>query len=100
MLGIRSMRQRFLRRSLTAGLLVGFALPAIAGDVVWDISPGAVGPGDSAITGGGGAWDTSTGNWTVDGGVNNIVWNNSNNDVAVFGGTAGTVALGTAITAG
>lgn len=68
---------------------------AHAADVTWDTSPGTVGGGDSAIIGGTGTWDTANGNWTTDAGVNNIAWNNSNNDTAVFGGTAGTVTIDT-----
>jgi len=62
-------------------------------DVIWDLSPGTVGPGDSAITGGAGTWNTANGNWTTDAGANNIAWDNLNNDTAVFGGTAGAVNL-------
>jgi len=73
---------------------------ASAADVTWDIAPGTVGPGDSAITGGDGTWDTTNGNWTTDAGANNIAWGNDNHDTAVFSGTAGTVGLGTGITIG
>jgi autotransporter-associated beta strand protein len=66
-----------------------------AADVTWDITPGTVGAGDSAITGGGGTWNTSNGNWTTDGGANNVAWSNGSNDTAVFGGTAGTVTIDT-----
>jgi fibronectin-binding autotransporter adhesin len=66
----------------------------------WDITPGTVGPGNGTITGGTGTWNTSNGNWTTDAGANNVAWVNAgaapmNN--AVFGGTAGTVTLGEAI---
>ncbi len=75
-------------------------LPAHAVDVTWDIAPGTVGAGNGTITGGTGAWDTTNGNWTTDGGANNIAWDNAGNDTAVFGGTAGTVTLGTGIILG
>ena len=69
--------------------------------VAWDITPGTVGAGDTAITGGAGTWDLSSGNWTIDGGANNLAWNNSGPRlVAVFGGaTGGAVPLDTSITA-
>jgi autotransporter-associated beta strand protein len=57
----------------------------------WDITPGTVGAGNGTVTGGSETWNTSNGNWTLDGGTNNIAWNNANNDTALFGGTAGTV---------
>jgi autotransporter-associated beta strand protein len=71
-----------------------------AASVTWDITPGTIGSGDSAITGGTGAWNTTNGNWTTDAGANNIAWVNGNNDTAIFGDTAGTVTLGTGITVG
>lgn len=95
------MASRFARRAaLALSLAAAFTAPGIAADVTWDITPGTVGAGDSAITGGLGAWNTTNGNWTIDDGVNNIAWINANNDTAIFGGTAGTVTLGTTITAG
>jgi autotransporter-associated beta strand protein len=96
------MKPKSALRSFLA--LAGSTLLAIsythAASVTWDITPGTVGVGDSAITGGTGAWNTSNGNWTTDAGANNISWVNANNDTAVFGDTAGTVTLGTGITIG
>ena len=48
---------------------------------------------------GGKTWDTSTANWgTASGGpYNTATWNNMTPDNAIFEGTAGTVALGEAI---
>lgn len=89
-----------LRRFLaTSSIVMSFFGLAQAADITWDVTPGTVGAGDSAITGGSGTWDVTNGNWTTDGGANNVAWVNANNDVAVFGGTGGTVALGAAITA-
>lgn len=68
-----------------------------AADVNWDITPGTVGVGDSAVTGGLGTWDTTNGNWTIDAGANNIAWNNGANDTALFGDTGDIVTLGTDI---
>ena len=73
---------------------------ASAALITWDISPGSVGAGNSAITGGAGTWDEALGNWTLDAGANNIAWVNANNDTAVFGGTAGAITLGTGISVG
>ena len=72
------------------------AVPTLA----WDLAPGTVGAGDSAITGGAGTWDLSSGNWTTDGGATNFAWNNSGPRlVGIFGGTAGgAVTLGGDIT--
>ena len=70
-------------------------ITAHAANLTWDITPGAVGAGDSPITGGTGTWDLATGNWTIDGGVNNLAW--TDGDSAIFGGAAGTVTLGTPI---
>jgi autotransporter-associated beta strand protein len=50
--------------------------------------------------GGTGTWDTTATNWDDAATVGNPVsWNNATPDIAIFGGTAGTVTLGTAITA-
>jgi fibronectin-binding autotransporter adhesin len=89
--------RRFLCIASSALLCISYAHAA---DVTWDITPGTVGAGDSLITGGLGAWDTTNGNWTTDAGANNLAWVNANNDTAIFGNTAGTVTLGTGITVG
>ena len=87
--------------SIASGALLCISF-SHAADVTWDITPGTVGIGNGSLTGGSGAWNTSKGNWTTDGGVNNRVWVNANNDTAIFGGTVGTgtVTLGTGITVG
>jgi autotransporter-associated beta strand protein len=85
---------------LVAALAVGALTASAQSTLTWDITPGAVGVGDSAITGGAGTWNTGNGNWTTDAGANNIAWINvggtPKND-AIIGGTAGTVTLGEAI---
>ena len=91
--------QSSLRRSLL--LAAGSSLLAVYSasaqtTFTWDITPGTIGAGDSAITGGTGAWNTSNGNWTTDAGVNNVSWINAGSapyNNAVFGGTAGTVTV-------
>ena len=90
------LRPAVLDRSFTRIFAAAIAcVSAHAATLTWDITPGTVGAGDSAITGGAGTWDLTNGNWTVDGGVNNIAW--TDGDSAIFGGTAGIVTLGTPI---
>lgn len=69
--------------------------------VNWDIGPGGIPPvaGNGTIEGGTGIWDVLNAHWTGDGGANNLLWDNNGLDTAVFGGTAGTVTLGTPILA-
>ena len=59
----------------------------------WD---GTTTTGNGSIHGGTGNWNTTTTNWTNIAGTTNTNWKN---DGAVFGGTAGTVTLTSAITA-
>src|SRR5262245_65972721 len=51
--------------------------------------------------GGGGTWDTTTGNWSTVAGAlsNDYTWTNSGNERANFGNTLGTVTLGVPISA-
>lgn len=95
------MRKSNTLATMTAAVTTAFlAGTAQSASLTWDITPGTVGAGDSAITGGTGAWNTTNGNWTTDAGVNNIAWVNqagTPKDDATFGGTAGTVTLGEAI---
>ncbi|MBN8456880.1 MAG: autotransporter-associated beta strand repeat-containing protein [Verrucomicrobia bacterium] len=78
--------------------------PNVAGSIpviTWDVTPGVAGAGDSTITGGAGTWDqNTTGNWTIDGGANNINWDNSGSRVvAIFGNVGGAVTLASPISA-
>jgi autotransporter-associated beta strand protein len=57
------------------------------------------GNGDGLSAGGSGTWNTVLKNWDP-GASPFVAWDNSANDGAVFGGTAGTVTLGTGITVG
>lgn len=62
----------------------------------WDVNGTGVG------TGGTGTWDLSTPYWnSASDGVTGpmVAWNNASIGTAIFGGTAGTVTLGTSITA-
>lgn len=72
-----------------AWLAVAVAPQADAATLTWD--PAGAG-------GGNGTWDTTTTSWYSGGSA--VTWNNGTNDTASFGGTAGTVTLGEAITAG
>lgn len=72
--------------------------PNVAGSVptiVWDITPGTAGTGDTLVTGGTGTWDNLTSaNWTTDLGANNVAWDNAGPRLAaIFGDVAGTVTL-------
>ena len=62
---------------------------ALAASLSWD--PAGAG-------GGSGTWDTTTASWND--GSTAVTWNNAAGDTAIFGGTAGTVTLSEAITAG
>ena len=68
------------------------SLPLSAATFTWD----TVADG-TAVTGGSGTWDAGvagTVNWTQDAGASNLTWPDSGTDNdAVFGGTAGTVAI-------
>lgn len=83
---------------ITAFVAVLFlAAPSQATSLTWD--SGGASPANPAD--GSGTWDTTAARWSNGG--SDAVWNNANKDTAVFGntnGAAGTVTLGTAITAG
>src|SRR5687768_14196660 len=76
-----------------AGVLALRTASAI--DYTWD----AVGTPGVAPAGGTGVWNGTGLNWTNDAGATYVAWPNTdpNLDGAIFGGTAGTVSLGTAI---
>ncbi len=60
-----------------------------------------VGNGDGLSAGGDGTWNTTILNWDQGAGLPHVAWNSAtNNDTAVFGGSGGTVTLGTDITLG
>ena len=59
----------------------------------WD-GPTTTGITDGVSQGGAATWDTSTTNWDRGAGfAGPVAWNNSNNDPAIFGGSAGTVTV-------
>jgi len=93
-----SMKTRTSFRNLIAltGSAIITASTAHAAILYWD---GAVDLG--APGGGTGTWDTITNNWdSAPTGHTPSAWSNSPGDFAVFGGTFGTVTLGTGITVG
>ena len=88
---------RALRLGVLAALLAMYA-PAHAQSTTlyWDVN------GTGTGTGGTGTWDLSTPYWnSASDGVTGpmVAWNNASLNTAYFGGTAGTVTLGTPITA-
>lgn len=83
------------RRCICAPLLALLFLPSLswAATLFWD-ADGTFGGG----TGGNGNWNTTSLFWTNATAMQ--AWTNATNDVASFGGTAGTVTLTEALTAG
>ena len=90
----------WLSRSLAVATLAAIGIggqSAKAANLYWD----PLVDGNSVI-GGTGLWDTSSLFWDpigTDALVDNVSWSGTT-DVAIFGGTGGTVTLGTPITAG
>jgi hypothetical protein len=76
-----------------AACIATLSPPLCATSLTWDTVDGD----GATITGGSGTWDTSTINWNS--GAGNTSWVNANKDLAIFSGTAGTVSLGSDITA-
>jgi fibronectin-binding autotransporter adhesin len=79
------------RRLILVSTIAALSVPAIGATLNWD--PGITG----GPAGGTGTWDTTSTLWFN--GTSNVLWSNATPDDAVFGGTAGTVSLGEAITA-
>jgi fibronectin-binding autotransporter adhesin len=93
----RSKKGRRHSAWLAAGLALAACLlpaPAIAASYTWWAT------GSSGTQGGSGTWNTANAYWTTNGSAW-VPWDNTTNaaDTAVFSGTAGTVTLGTPITA-
>ncbi len=86
------------RKAASIGAAVAAALAsssnAPAAVLAWDAD------GALPLSGGSGPWNTTSALWTADAGASFTTWSNANPDSAVFGGTAGTVTLAEAITAG
>lgn len=80
-----------LHLSMAMALFAGLGIANA--QLTWDVVPG-----DNAITPGTGTWDTATGNWTADGGTNNIAWVNGSD--AQFTESGYLVNLGSGVTVG
>lgn len=87
--GLKGGRVLDIVAALVFGIVTGTAQ---ATDLYWS--------GDGATQGGNGTWDTSNARWGTTTNSFPSAWNNANTDTAIFGGTVGTVTLGTAITIG
>lgn len=96
-LASKTFSRSLLCSALAAVLASGAAPSARAADRYWDANGTAVG------VGGAGTWNLGNLNWSPNGdGVSGPFvdpWDNAALDHAIFGGTAGTVVLGSAITA-
>ena len=95
--------RRHINQPVTAALAVLFPLWTVqvqGATFYWDGDTN----GANASIGGSGTWDTTLNNWDPDAAdnsnSNNAIWSNASKDIAFFGGGAGTVTLGTPITAG
>jgi fibronectin-binding autotransporter adhesin len=89
-------RPFFVVSSLPLAICLAFG-PIAQGALFWDGGTTG-GTGDGASAGGTGTWSTAVQNWDAGNGIARVVWTNGND--AVFGGSGGTVTLGTAISAG
>jgi fibronectin-binding autotransporter adhesin len=88
---IRSAR-RFLSHSVSTLFLAAGLHHGLAADLVWDSLPG-----NGVPNGGAGSWGVTATNWTTDGGLSNVVWNNDGTNNAIFDGAGGNVVLSTAL---
>ncbi len=86
-------RDALSNETVVSSVAVATVQPRQAITVYWD-GPNTGGAGDGVSQGGTATWSTSVANW--DNGTVRAVWHNDA-DSAVFGGTAGTVTLGGAI---
>jgi autotransporter-associated beta strand protein len=85
---------RHLRHFLAAlGCATLAVSSASAADLFWSAN--------GTTQGGAGTWNTADARWgTVAAGPYGTIWDNANNDTAIFGSTGGAISLGTNITAG
>jgi len=92
----RPLSSSFSRLGSVAKILSALALAAgtaKAAPYIWDPLHNLSG------SGGAGTWDLATALWS-DGAGSDVVWPNTGNDVAIFGGTGGLVTIDTALDAG
>jgi autotransporter-associated beta strand protein len=88
---------------LSTTLTLGAYRFARASSIYWDGGDGDAANNNALLgngLGGTGTWDSTSLSWWNGTAGSNQTWNNGNDDGAVFAGTAGTVTLGSAITAG
>ena len=79
--------------SLIPTLAAGIVSNAFAADRYWDGGTTNIGTnGDGVSAYSAGNWSTSVQNWDQGSGQAHVVWNNSNLDNAIFGGTAATAS--------
>jgi fibronectin-binding autotransporter adhesin len=91
-----SLRRRIQAMALLLAMASSWQLgPGLqAATLTWDTVTGDGG----TITGGSGTWTNGLGNWNT--GSGDTTWNSATPDSAIFGGTAGSVTLGGAVTVG
>lgn len=80
------------------GIINNFGGLYTDGSFFWD-GPTAGGTGDGVSNGGAGTWSAANANWD-NGFTARVGWTDSTANKAIFGGAAGTVTLGSAITLG
>ncbi len=86
--------------ALAAMLGAGGNAPAQAANRWWDGGTADILTDGNGLSGGtAGNWNETLLNWDA-GAVPHVAWVNSNNDTAIFGGTAGTVTLTAPVTVG
>jgi len=95
-----------MKMSIRNIMTIAFAMALLAAPfaqastLYWDGGTADAGdPGNGLSAGGAGTWDTALKNWDA-GAVPHVAWINGSLDTAYFGGTAGTVTLGEAISVG
>ena len=97
----RTLKKNQRRKSalaVPAWLAVLLTAGTVQADTLWWDGPNSAGTGDGVSDGGSATWDITTQNWDPGSGLDRVAWNNATNDTAVFGGSGGTVTLGTDIT--
>ncbi len=92
----RNVRHRAIALAAVLAGMISAGPLARAATKTWDLD--AAGHNNGVINDGAGTWNTTTANWTTNGGTTNTTWSNSGSGVddAIFGGgvdPAGTITL-------